>query len=53
MNNYPKNIFKCETCGTIISTESSSRNCLKCETPMVFLGTDKDKDKFIHKPKDD
>ena len=53
MINFQRNILKCPKCGVLISTESPARICIKCEIPMVFLGTDKDKAKFIYKPKDD
>ncbi len=53
MDNSQRNILKCPICGFMVSTESSSRNCAKCERPMTFLGTGENKDKFIYKPKDD
>ena len=55
MNSYQRerNFFQCGHCGFMVSTESSSRNCAKCDIPMILLGTGRDKDKFIYKPKDD
>jgi len=48
-NNEQRNILRCPYCGFTILTKEYSRNCARCNILMIFLGLEKDKDKF--KPK--
>ena len=50
MNDNQRNILRCPYCGFTILTKEYSRHCAKCNIPMIYLGPEKDKDKFKFKP---
>lgn len=52
-NDNQRNILRCPDCGRTIISEAYLRNCAKCDAQMIILGLEKDKHKFMFKPKKD
>lgn len=50
-NDNQRNILRCPFCGFTILTKEYLRNCAKDDTPMIYLGLEKDRNKFMFKPK--